>query len=268
MLACARIGAAHTSFSAASRPGAPRPRQGCQAKLVITADGGYRRGQIVPLKRNVDNALTECLTEHVSSSSRRTGDAASITMVEGRDHGRSRVIDGMRPIARPNRWTARTSSSSCTPRVHGKTQRHHPHDRRLHDGHYFTAKIRLRPPRRGHLLVYRRYGLGNGALYIVYGPLANGATTVMYEGRRTGTRIDSGRSSRSTASRSVTASDRDPGFMNRAGLAERHDLSTLRLLGTVGEPINPEAWMWYRTRSAGPLSGRGYLVADRDRHRS
>jgi acetyl-CoA synthetase len=254
MLACTRIGAVHSvvfgGFSAESL----RDRiNDAKAVALITADGGYRRGQVVPLKRFADDALTECPTiRHVVVVRRRTGaegDEAFAKMQEGRDHWWHRLLDNAPFSAAPEAMDAEdllfilyTSGTTGKPKgiVHttggyltqAAATTRYVFDLREEDVFWCTADI----------------GWVTGHSYVVYGPLANGATVFMYEGAPDWPARDRFWSliERYGITVFYTAPTAIRAFM-KWGIAHPagHDLSTVRLLGTVGEPINPEAWIWY-----------------------
>ncbi|MDQ2929709.1 MAG: acetate--CoA ligase [Gemmatimonadota bacterium] len=254
MLACARIGAVHSvvfgGFSAESL----RDRIiDAQAKVLITADGGFRRGQVVPLKKNADDAVAQTpMIEHVIVV-RRTEDpigGTPATMKAGRDkwwHELMTKASPSRPATAMNAedilFTLYTSGTTGKPKgiVHttggyltqcAVTTRM-IFDLKESDVYWCTADV----------------GWVTGHSYIVYGPLANGATCMMFEGAPDWPAKDRfwelcekyGVTIFYTAPTAIRA------FMKwGAQHADKHDLSKLRLLGSVGEPINPEAWMWYR----------------------
>ena len=254
MLACARIGAPHSvvfgGFSAESL----RDRiNDAQAKVLITADGGYRRGQIVPLKRNADKALEETPSiEHVVVVQRRPGgqgDESAASMHAKRDHWWHELMRDVDADCAPEEMDAEdvlyilyTSGTTGKPKgiVHTTggyltgcvATTKWVFDLKEDDVYWCTADV----------------GWVTGHSYIVYGPLACGATCVMYEGAPDWPDKDRfwdlcekyGVTIFYTAPTAIRA------FMKWGDhLPARHDLSQLRLLGSVGEPINPEAWIWY-----------------------
>jgi acetyl-CoA synthetase len=254
MLACARIGAVHSvvfgGFSAESL----RDRiVDQQAVALITADGGYRRGQVLPLKRFADEALEQCPSiRNVIVVRRRPGsegDEAFAHMQEGRDHWWHRLLDDAPLTAEPEAMDAEdmlfilyTSGTTGKPKgivhttggylVQAAVTTKYVFDLREDDVFWCTADI----------------GWVTGHSYVVYGPLAIGATVLMYEGAPDWPERDRfwGMIERTGVTVFYTAPTAIRAFMKwGAAHPDRHDLSTLRLLGTVGEPINPEAWMWY-----------------------
>ena len=256
MLACARIGAVHSvvfgGFSAESL----RDRiNDAKAVAVITADGSYRRGQVVPLKRFTDEAIADCPSIRHCLVVRRLGDEAFADMQEGRDHWWHRLLDRAAMKCEPEAMDAEdllfilyTSGTTGKPKgiVHttggyltqvAATTRY-VFDLREEDVFWCTADV----------------GWVTGHSYVVYGPLANGATVVMYEGAPDWPERDRFWSIVESYGVTIlyTAPTAIRAFM-KWGIEHpaRHDMSTLRLLGTVGEPINPEAWMWYRDHIGG-----------------
>jgi acetyl-CoA synthetase len=260
MLACSRIGAIHSvvfgGFSAESL----RDRiNDAEAVCLITADGGYRRGQILPLKRFADEAISECPSiKNVVVVRRRSGaegDEAFATMMEGRDHWWHRVLDSADSTCEPEPMDAEdmlfilyTSGTTGKPKgiVHttggyltqAMTTTKYVFDLKEEDVFWCTADI----------------GWVTGHSYVVYGPLANGATVLMYEGAPDWPERDRFWSliERYGVTVFYTAPTAIRAFMKWGeNHPAKHNLSTLRLLGTVGEPINPEAWMWYQKNIGG-----------------
>ncbi|MCI0620959.1 MAG: acetate--CoA ligase [Acidobacteria bacterium] len=250
LLACARIGAPHSVVFGGFSSESLRDRiNDAQSKLVITADGSYRRGQIIPLKRNVDAAVKECPCVENIILLKRLGDAASIHVQEGRDHWWHRLMADAGAYCEPEAMDAEdplfilyTSGTTAKPKgiLHttagyllGVSLTHKwVFDIKEEDVFWCTADI----------------GWVTGHSYIVYGPLANGTTGVMYEGSPDWP--DKDRWWAMVAKYGVTILYTAPtairAFMKWGEkYPNQHNLSSLRLLGSVGEPINPEAWMWY-----------------------
>ena len=254
MLACARIGAPHSVVFGGFSSESLRDRIiDAEAKVLITADGGYRRGAVVPLKANADEAIKECPTiEHVVTV-RRTGGEHSF--VEGRDLWYHDLIEDQSTVCEPEPMEAEdplyllyTSGTTGKPKgiVHTTggylTQVAATHrmifDIHEDDVYWCAADI----------------GWVTGHSYIVYGPLANHTTGVIYEGApdwpdkdRLWQIVEKYR-----ATILYTAPTAIRAFMRwGTEYPEKHDLSSLRLLGSVGEPINPEAWVWYWTYIGG-----------------
>ncbi|HEV8142432.1 MAG TPA: acetate--CoA ligase [Methylomirabilota bacterium] len=248
MLACTRIGAPHSVVFGGFSPDSLRDRiQDCKSRIVITADGGYRRGGTVALKKNTDEALKECPFVSTVVVYKRTGQPVEWT--QGRDVWWSDFVKGADRYVKPEPMDAEdmlyllyTSGSTGKPKgiVHttggyltGITATHRwVFDVRDDDIFWCTADV----------------GWVTGHSYVVYGPLANGATTLMYEG--TPDYPDKDRFWRIVEKYGVTILYTAPTAIRtfvRWGdeFPNRCDLSSLRLLGTVGEPINPEAWVWY-----------------------
>ena len=255
MLACARIGAIHSVVFGGFSPESLRDRiNDAEAKLLITADGGYRRGGIVPLKRNADKALEECPTvKDVIVVLRRPGaggDEAFATMIDGRDHWWHRLMQQAPIHCDPEPMDAEdvlyilyTSGTTGKPKGIVHTT-----------GGYLTAcasTTRLVFDLKDDDVFFCTADVGwvTGHSYVVYGPLANGATVLMYEGAPDWPERDRlwDICERHGATILYTAPTAIRAFMKWGEKwVKKHDLSSLRLLGSVGEPINPEAWMWYQ----------------------
>jgi acetyl-CoA synthetase len=250
MLACARIGAIHSIVFAGFSPDALADRiNGSGAKAVITADSAPRGGRRTPLKTNTDKALQHCSDKVKCLVVKHTGDQT--TWVDGRDIDLRAEMAAASADCPPTEVGAEdplfilyTSGSTGKPKgvvhtsggylVYASMTQQMTFD--YHDGDVFwcTADV----------------GWVTGHSYIVYGPLANGATTVMFEG--VPTYPDAGRFWEVCAKHKVnqfyTAPTAIRALMGQGTeWVEKHDLSSLKLLGSVGEPINPEAWNWYNT---------------------
>jgi len=251
MLACARIGAVHSvvfgGFSAESL----RDRiNDAQARLLITADGGYRRGGIVPLKQVADEAVAGASSiEHVIVYQRGGGTEIPVTMQAGRDHWYHELMASASPVCAPEPMDAEdmlyilyTSGTTGKPKGIVHTTGGYL------VGTYATTKLVFDLRDDDVFWCTADLGWVTGHSYVVYGPLANGATVVMYEGAPDWPQKDRFWSLIEHYGVTVfyTAPTAIRAFM-RWGTEwpERHDMSSLRLLGSVGEPINPEAWVWY-----------------------
>ncbi|MFO0574610.1 MAG: acetate--CoA ligase [Polyangia bacterium] len=248
VLACARIGATHSVIFGGFSAEAIRDRvNDAGAVCVLTADGGYRRSKVVPLKHNVDEALQHCPSVRHVVVVRRTGQ--DVPMQPGRDHSWHELVRGQSPdcpaVAVPAEhplFILYTSGSTGKPKgvLHSTggygTQvaytTKYVFDLRDEDTYFCTADV----------------GWVTGHSYIVYGPLCHGATVVMYEGApdtphkgRFWEIVDKwGVTILYTAPTAIRA------FMRWGDeWPQKHKLTSLRLLGTVGEPINPAAWVWY-----------------------
>jgi acetyl-CoA synthetase len=248
MLACMRIGAAHTIvFGGFSAEALADRINDAKAVAVITADGGWRRGKIIDLKKNVDVALGKTPSIKSCVVVKRTGQ--QVSMLQGRDHWYHHLMENA-----PTKNDAEeldsehlcfilyTSGTTGKPKgvVHttagyllgAHLTSKYVFDLKDSDVYWCTADI----------------GWVTGHSYIVYGPLSNGATVLLYEGAPNQPKED--RFWEIIEKYGVTVFYTAPTAI-RAFIkwgdehAQKHDLSSLRLLGTVGEPINPEAWMWY-----------------------
>jgi acetyl-CoA synthetase len=248
MLACARLGAAHSViFGGFSSQAIADRVEDAKSDIIITADGGWRRGSVVPLKANVDEALTKTDLVKTVVVLERTG--SPISMVAGRDVAWKDVIAGQSTDCPAEQMDAEdllfvlyTSGSTGKP----KGIIHTTGGYML--GTYLTTKYVFDLQDSDIYWCTADVGWITGHSYTVYGPMCNGATVMMYEGApnfpdfsRFWSIIE-----RHKVTIFYTAPTAIRAFM-RAGrqFADKHNLSSLRLLGTVGEPINPEAWMWY-----------------------
>jgi acetyl-CoA synthetase len=262
MLACTRVGAVHSVvFGGFSAQSVADRIFDCQAKMVITSDGGFRRGAVVPLKKNVDDALVlkdaqgKSLTRTIERVIvvRRTGN--EVNFQAGRDlwwHDEMAQVDADCPAEKMDSeaplFILYTSGSTGKPKgilhttggylLGAKMTTKYIFDLRDEDVYWCTADV----------------GWVTGHSYVVYGPLANGATSFMYEGAPNFPEPD--RFWRIVEKYGVTILYTAPtairAFMKwGVEWPKKHDLSSLRLLGTVGEPINPEAWIWYHENIGG-----------------
>ena len=254
MLACARIGAIHSIVFAGFSPDALANRiDDCRAKVVVTADGAPRGGRVTNLKDNVNQAINHCAENPAVLVVKRTGQQVAWT--EGRDRWLHEMEEGVSDQCEPEAMGAEdplfilyTSGSTGKPKgvvhttggylVYASLTHELVFDHREGDVFWCTADV----------------GWVTGHSYIVYGPLANGATTIMFEG--VPTYPDAGRFwdvvQRHGVTQFYTAPTAIRALMAHGdGPLEDKDLSTLRVLGTVGEPINPEAWTWYHEKVGG-----------------
>ncbi len=260
MLACARLGAPHSVVFGGFSADSLRERiSDSGSKVLITADGGWRRGNAVRLKDAADEALSGETTIESVVVVNRTDDPTRVSMSEGRDHWYHRLMEGASPKhdaapmdAEDLLYILYTSGSTGKPKGIAHTTggyltgvtatTKYIFDLKDEDVYWCTADV----------------GWVTGHSYVVYGPLANGATVFLYEGApdwgphgamrdRFWALIEKyGITVLYTAPTAIRA------FMKwGTDWPAKHDLSSLRLLGSVGEPINPEAWMWYHTHIGG-----------------
>jgi acetyl-CoA synthetase len=255
MLACARLGAAHSVVFGGFSADALRDRiNDAEAKVLITQDEGWRAGKVVPLKQNADDALADTSSIEKVVVLRRTGN--EVPWTEGRDVWWHDLVEGQSTDCPPEAMDAEdllyllyTSGTTASPKgimhttggyltgvatTHRLVFDHHPDT----DVYWCAADI----------------GWVTGHSYIVYGPLANHATSILYEGAPNFP--DKDRWWEIIEKYKVTILYTAPTAIRTfmkwgTDWPEKHDLSSLRLLGSVGEPINPEAWVWYQTNIGG-----------------
>ena len=269
MLACTRIGATHTVVFGGFSAEALRDRiNDCGAKLCITADGGWRRGKSVPLKANVDGALAQTPSVKSCIVARRTKRERS-TCRPAATSGGTTSWRRRRPTARPRACPPSTRCSSSTrPGRPGSRRGSCTRPAGYLLGAHLTTKYVFDLHDDDIFWCTADIGWVTGHSYVVYGPLSNGATSVMYEGAPDHPEKDRFWSiiERRKVSIFYTAPTAIRAFVRWGNeFPKQHDLSSLRLLGSVGEPINPEAWMWYHEIiGGGALPDRRHLVADGD----
>jgi acetyl-CoA synthetase len=249
MLACARIGAPHSVVFGGFSSDALRERiNDAEATVLVTADGGWRRGNVVPLKQNADAALEETRSiRHVVVVRRTEND---VTMVEDRDLWYHEVMGHAssdcpaEPMdAEDLLYLLYTSGTTARP----KGIMHTTGGYLTHVAFTHKYVFDLHPERDVYWCA-ADIGWVTGHSYIVYGPLANGSTSVMYEGSPDTPGRDRwwAIAEKYKVTILYTAPTAIRTFMKwGTELPEGHDLSSLRVLGSVGEPINPEAWVWY-----------------------
>ncbi|MEY2566241.1 MAG: acetyl-CoA synthetase [Actinomycetota bacterium] len=255
MLACTRVGAAHSVVFGGFSSDALRDRiNDAEAKVLITADGGWRRGAPVPLKANADVAVADTPSiEHVVVV-RRTD--TSVTMTDGRDHWWHELMAEAAAECPPEHMDAEdllyllyTSGTTAKPK--GIMHTTGGYLTQVTFTHRYVFDIH---PETDVYWCAADIGWVTGHSYIVYGPLANGATSVMYEGTPDFPDKDRWWSiiERYGVTILYTAPTAIRTFMKwGTRYPEAHELSSLRLLGSVGEPINPEAWVWYQEHIGG-----------------
>lgn len=255
MLACARLGAMHSVVFGGFSSEALRTRiNDAEAKVVITSDGQYRRGKAMPLKANVDEAVAETPSvEHVVVVKRTGGEVA---WDDARDKWWDDVLQGQPETHDPESFDAEQPlfilyTSGTTGRPKGIL---HTSGGYLTQAAYTHQTVFDLKPESDVYWCTADIGWVTGHTYIVYGPLANGATQVIYEG--TPNTPHEGRHWEVVQKYGVTIYYTAPTTIRTfmkwgAEIPAKYDLSSLRLLGSVGEPINPEAWIWYRKNIGG-----------------
>jgi acetyl-CoA synthetase len=267
MLACTRIGAAHSLVFGGFSPDSLIDRiNDAGAVVAITADAGYRRGAPSALKTNLDVALADCPTMRSVVVVDRCG--TDVDMTSGRDHWWDELMAEADPHCAPTPvdseqllYLLYTSGTTAKPKGIMHTTGGYLAQAAWTHREVFDLKAD-----RDVYWCAADVGWVTGHSYIVYGPLANGATSVMYEGTP-----DTPRESERSGDPSTWPKDRFWDLIERYGVTQlytaptairtfmkwgdaepaRHDLSSLRVLGSVGEPINPEAWMWYHQHIGG-----------------
>ena len=255
MLACARIGAPHSVVFGGFSSDALRDRiNDANAKVVITADGGYRRGAPAGLKPAVDTALEEAPSVEKVLVAQRTNE--DVSMVEGRDIWWHDIVDRQSDVCEPEEMDSEdmlyllyTSGTTAKPKGIVHTTAGYLVGTSWTHRNVFDLK-----PDKDVYWCAADIGWVTGHSYIVYGPLANGATSIMYEGTpfypapdRWWDIIERYKVTILYTAPTAIRAHMKEGHQH----AEKHDLSSLRVLGSVGEPINPEAWMWYHRHIGG-----------------
>jgi len=249
LLACARIGATHSVIFGGFSANALVDRiNDAQCKAVITQDGSYRRGAEIPLKATVDEALPECPSVKTVVVYKRTGSEVKMQwgrdhwwhelMSDASDHCDAEPLDAEHPL-----YILYTSGSTGKPKGVVHTTGGYS------VGTYITTKLVFDLKDEDVYWCTADIGWVTGHSYIVYGPLQNGATVVMYEGAPNHPEPDRfwQMIERHKVNVFYTAPTAIRAFMKWGERwPRRYEMNSLRLLGTVGEPINPEAWMWYR----------------------
>jgi acetyl-CoA synthetase len=250
MLACARIGAPHSVVFGGFSSEALRDRiNDAEAKVLITADGGYRRGDIVPLKANADAALAQTPSIEKVIVVRRTNQ--NVPMQEGRDLVYSELVGNASPECEAEALDSEDMlyilyTSGTTGKPKGIVHTTGGYLTGVSSTHRNIFDIK---PEKDVYWCAADIGWVTGHSYIVYGPLANGCTSILYEGAPDFPDKDRWWSIVSEYGVTIlyTAPTAIRTFMKWGrDYPERHDLTSLRLLGSVGEPINPEAWVWYQ----------------------
>jgi acetyl-CoA synthetase len=250
MLACARIGAAHSVVFGGFSAGSLRDRiNDAEAKVLITADGGYRKGNIVPLKANADEAIEGTKTIEKVVVVRRTEE--DVNMVEGRDVVYSDVVGAASSQCPAEPMDSEDMlyilyTSGTTGKPKGILHTTGGYLTGVSSTHHLIFDVK---PEKDVYWCAADIGWVTGHSYIVYGPLANGCTSILYEGAPD--HPDKDRWWSIVEEYGVTIFYTAPTAIRSCmkwgtDYPAKHDLSSLRLLGSVGEPINPEAWIWYQ----------------------